>query len=65
MHELGANGSAVNAPGFFGYRPPYANLGKASGNRPAKGIKLGIHITPSAEQVEYAFALQGLQLRCL
>src|SRR5229473_7495202 len=65
MHELGANSPAINAPRFFCYRPWYANLGETPGNRAAKGIEVGVHVPPSAEQIKYTFALQGLQLRCL
>src|SRR5947207_6463496 len=58
MHEIGTDGSAVDAAGFLGgFSGERIQFGLLQRFEQAKGIERGFQIAPAAESVEDAFAL--------
>ena len=63
VHELGADGAAINVAGLLGKFAVNLQLGMRHGCQKAQRIEIGSQIPPMAKGVEHAFAFP-LERRC-
>jgi hypothetical protein len=56
MHELCADGAAINPPGLFRTLAVTGKVGIAAANRASKGIQVGIQVSPAAIGVKNLLA---------
>ena len=62
MHELDADGAAVDAAGGVGFFAFEVEVGLSQRREVPDGIEIGLEITPAAERVHHAFQLLAVNI---